>query len=104
MEVIVAAGGGSVIDTAKAVGAGAVVEHDLWKFFTGKRGIKGTLPVLTVPTVAASGSEMNSGMVLTNDQTREKFGFGHRLLHPKVSILDPTTTFTRPGSHRFWGD
>jgi alcohol dehydrogenase YqhD (iron-dependent ADH family) len=103
VEVIVAAGGGSVIDTAKAVGAGAVVEHDLWKFFTGKRGIKGTLPVLTVPTVAASGSEMNSGMVLTNDQTREKFGFGHRLLHPKVSILDPTTTFTLPPDHTAFG-
>ncbi|WP_448874753.1 iron-containing alcohol dehydrogenase [Desulfobulbus propionicus] len=103
VEVIVAAGGGSVIDTAKAVGAGAVVEHDLWKFFTGKRGIKGTLPVLTVPTVAASGSEMNSGMVLTNDQTREKFGFGHRLLHPKVSFLDPTTTFTLPPDHTAFG-
>jgi alcohol dehydrogenase YqhD (iron-dependent ADH family) len=103
VDVIVAAGGGSVIDTAKAIAAGAVVEHDIWKFFIGKKGVKGTLPVLTVPTVAASGSEMNSGMVLTNDQTREKFGFGHRLLHPKVSILDPTTTFTLSPEYTAYG-
>jgi alcohol dehydrogenase YqhD (iron-dependent ADH family) len=103
VEVIVAVGGGSVLDTAKAIGAGAVVEHDVWKFFTGKKGIKSTLPLLTVPTLAASGSEMNSGMVLTNDQTREKFGFGHRLLFPKVSILDPVTTFTVPPSYTAYG-
>lgn len=103
IEVIVAAGGGSVLDTAKAIGAGAVVEHDVWKFFTGKRGIKGTLPLLTLPTLAASGSEMNSGMVLTNDESAEKFGFGHRLLFPKVSILDPQTTFTVPADYTAYG-
>ena len=62
-----------------------------------------TLPVLTIPTLAASGSEMNSGMVLTNDQTMEKFGFGHRLLFPRVSILDPETTFTVPHSYTAYG-
>ncbi|HNC99780.1 MAG TPA: iron-containing alcohol dehydrogenase, partial [Myxococcota bacterium] len=103
IEVIVAAGGGSVLDTAKAIGAGAVVEHDVWKFFTGKKGIKGTLPVLTLPTLAASGSEMNSGMVLTNEETQEKFGFGHRLLFPKVSILDPQTTCTVPPDYTAYG-
>lgn len=103
IEVIVAAGGGSVLDTAKAIGAGAVVEHDVWKFFTGKKGIKGTLPVLTLPTLAASGSEMNSGMVLTNEQTQEKFGFGHRMLFPKVSILDPQTTCTVPPDYTAYG-
>jgi len=102
-EVIIALGGGSVIDTAKAIAAGAVVEHDVWKFFTGKKGIKQTLPLTTVLTLAASGSEMNSGMVITNEATREKFGFGHRLLHPKVSILDPTATFTVPPDYTAYG-
>jgi len=102
-EVIIAVGGGSVIDTAKAIGAGAVVEHDVWKFFTGKKGIKQTLPVTTVLTLAASGSEMNSGMVITNDATLEKFGFGHRLLYPKVSILDPEATFTVPPDYTAYG-
>ncbi|MCL2789173.1 MAG: iron-containing alcohol dehydrogenase [Desulfobulbus sp.] len=102
-EVIVAAGGGSVIDTAKAIAAGVPVEHDVWKFFTGKKSLKTALPVITVLTLAASGSEMNSGMVLTNDATREKFGFGHRLLHPKTSILDPQATYTVPPDHTVFG-
>ena len=96
IEVIVAVGGGSVIDSAKAIAAGAVVEHEVWKFFTGKKGVKQALPVVCVATLAASGSEMNSGMVITHDQTREKFGFGHRLLYPKTSILDPEVTFSVP--------
>lgn len=103
VEVIVAAGGGSVIDTAKAVAAGALAEHDVWKFFKGKKGIKAALPVTTVLTLAASGSEMNSGMVITNDATREKFGFGHRLLYPKTSILDPEATFTVPPDYTVYG-
>ncbi len=103
VEVIVAAGGGSVLDTAKAIGAGTMVEHDVWKFFIGKKGVKASLPVLTIPTLAASGSEMSSGMVLTHDQTQEKFGFGHRLLFPKVSILDPETTFTVSPQYTAYG-
>ncbi|WPD25052.1 MAG: iron-containing alcohol dehydrogenase [Candidatus Electrothrix scaldis] len=103
VEVIVAVGGGSVIDTAKAIAAGTVVEHDVWKFFTGKKSIKGALPVLTVLTLAAAGSEMNSGMVITNQDTQEKFGFGHRLLYPKVSILDPEVTFTVPPDYTAYG-
>jgi len=102
-EVIIAVGGGSVIDTAKAIAAGTPVEHDVWKFFTGKKSIKQPLPVTTVLTLAASGSEMNSGMVITNDATREKFGFGHRLLYPKVSILDPEATFTVPPEYTVYG-
>jgi len=103
VSVIIAAGGGSVIDTAKAIAAGVPVEHDVWKFFTGKKGIKTVLPVVTVLTLAASGSEMNSGMVLTNDDTHEKFGFGHRLLHPRTSILDPEATFTVPPDYTVFG-
>jgi len=103
VSVIIAAGGGSVIDTAKVIAAGVPVEHDVWKFFTGKKGIKTVLPVVTVLTLAASGSEMNSGMVLTNDDTHKKFGFGHRLLHPKTSILDPETTFTVPPNYTVFG-
>ena len=101
--VIVAAGGGSVIDTAKAIAAGTPAAHDVWKLFTGKKSLKSALPVVTVLTLAASGSEMNSGMVLTNDDSREKFGYGHRLLHPKTSILDPQTTFTVPPTYTAYG-
>jgi len=103
VEVVVAVGGGSVLDSAKAICAGSVVEHDVWKFFNGKKGIKNALPLTTVLTLAASGSEMNSGMVITRDDTREKFGFGNQKLYPKTSILDPETTYTVPKSYTVYG-
>ena len=103
VEVIVAVGGGSVLDSAKAICAGAVVDHDVWKFFTGKKGIKKALPLTTVLTLAASASEMNSGMVLTRDDTREKFGFGSQQLFPKVSILDPEATYSVPPHYTAYG-
>ncbi len=103
IEIIIALGGGSVIDTAKAIGVGALVEHDVWKFFTGKKSIKKTLPLSVVLTMAGAGSEMNSGMVITNEETKEKFGFGNKLLYPRVSILDPEITFSVPASHTAYG-
>lgn len=103
VDVIVAAGGGSVIDEAKAIAAGAVVAHDVWKFFKGKAGITTPLPICTVLTLAASGSEMNGGMVITNDETNLKLGIGNKKLCPKVSILDPTVTFSVPQNYTAYG-
>jgi hypothetical protein len=103
IEVVVAAGGGSVLDTGKAICAGAVAGHDVWKFFTGRKSLKDALPMTAVLTLAASGSEMNSGMVITNDETREKFGFGSRHLFPKTSILDPETTYSVPPDYTAYG-
>lgn len=103
IEVVVAAGGGSVLDTGKAICAGSVVEHDVWKFFTGKKSMKSALPMTTVLTLAASASEMNSGMVITHDETKEKFGFGNRHLFPKTSILDPEATYTVPRDYTAYG-
>ncbi len=102
-QVICGVGGGSVIDEAKAISAGAKVEHDVWKFFTGKKSIKTTLPLTCVLTLAASGSEMNSGMVVTNDETRQKFGFANRHLYSKTSILDPEATFSVPADYTTYG-
>ncbi|MDH3327839.1 MAG: iron-containing alcohol dehydrogenase [Desulfobulbaceae bacterium] len=103
IDVVVAVGGGSVLDSGKAICAGSVVNHDVWKFFTGKKSIKSALPMTAVLTLAASGSEMNSGMVVTNDETKEKFGFGNQRLYPKVSILDPETTYTVPPDYTAYG-
>ncbi len=102
-DVVCAVGGGSVIDEAKAICAGALVQHDVWKFFTGKKSIKSILPLTTVLTLAASGSEMNSGMVLTNDATSQKFGFANKHLYPKTSILDPTVTCSVPPDYTAYG-
>ena len=102
-EAIVAVGGGSVIDSAKAISAGALVDHDVWQFFKAKKSIRKTLPLTCVLTLAAAGSEMNGGMVITNEETRQKFGVGNRLLCPRVSILDPTLTFTVPPDYTAFG-
>lgn len=100
---MVAVGGGSVIDSAKAIAAGALVDHDVWLFFKGKKGIRQALPIVAAPTVVGAGSETNSGMVLTHDQTRHKFGIGNRLLFPRTALLDPTVTYTVPANHIAYG-
>lgn len=101
--VVCAVGGGSVIDEAKAICAGATVQHDVWKFFTGKKSVKNPLPLTTVLTLAASGSEMNSGMVITNTETSQKFGFANKHLFPRTSILDPTVTCSVPANYTAYG-
>ncbi len=93
-EVICAVGGGSVLDCAKAISCGVPVAHDIWKFFTAKKSIKSAIPLICVSTLAGSGSENNSGMVITNDTQNLKFGYGSRHLFPKVSLLDPETTYS----------
>ena len=94
VDLVVAVGGGSVIDEAKAVCAGACSDNDVWEFYTGASTPERALPLVAVLTVAATGSEMNGGTVIMNEETKEKYGWGNPLLAPKVSILDPTTTFT----------
>lgn len=96
-EVICAVGGGSVLDSGKAVSCGVPVNHDVWKFFTSKKSIKSALPLICVSTLAGSGSENNSGMVLTNEKYQVKFGYGSRHLYPKVSLLNPETTYSVSG-------
>ncbi len=103
VQTVVAAGGGSVIDAGKAVAAGLCVQHSVWKFFTGKKSVRTSLPVVAVPTLPASSSEMNPAMVLTNEQSRQKFGFANRLLYPKVALLDPQLTSSVPPEHTVYG-
>jgi alcohol dehydrogenase YqhD (iron-dependent ADH family) len=93
-DIICAAGGGSVIDTAKAISCAVPVDHDVWKFFLTKKSIKSAIPLTCVATVAGSGSESNSGMVITNEDKQQKFGYGSRFLYPKVSVINPEATFS----------
>jgi alcohol dehydrogenase YqhD (iron-dependent ADH family) len=103
VDLIVAVGGGSVIDEAKAVAAGAVVETDVWDFYILRNKIKRALPLLTVLTMAATGTEMNGGTVITNETTKEKLGLGNPCLYPKASILDPTTLMSVPADQTAYG-
>lgn len=96
VDVILAAGGGSVIDTAKAIAAAFYYEGDAWEMIASRSEITKTLPVVTILTTAATGSEANFGAVISNEETNEKLGINSTALFPKVSILDPTYTFTVP--------
>lgn len=93
---ILAVGGGSVIDCAKAIAAGYYYTGDPWDFFSYTARITNALPVGVVLTLAATGSEMNVNSVINNDHTQEKIGVGSRHLIPRFAILDPTYTFTVP--------
>ena len=99
VDVIVAVGGGSVLDEAKTIAAGAMTDGDVWDFFCDKAYVKQALPLITVLTLAATGSEMNNGGVITNEDTQQKFNIGSPQLFPKVSILDPCLTYSVPADY-----
>ncbi|MFZ5830097.1 MAG: iron-containing alcohol dehydrogenase [Planctomycetota bacterium] len=94
VDLVVAVGGGSVLDEAKTIALGAATDVDVWDFFCQKAQPQASLPLATVLTLPATGSEMNGGQVITNEKTREKFGFATPWSSPKVSILDPSVTHT----------
>lgn len=103
LDGIVAVGGGSVIDTAKAIAAGVYYEGDVWDFFLNKAKVEKAPPITVVLTLAATGSEMNSGGVITNESTLQKYNLHGELLFPKVSILDPVNTYTVPLNYSMYG-
>lgn len=94
IEIVLAIGGGSVVDTAKAIAAGALYDGDVWDFYLRKARIDEALPIGVVLTLAATGSEMNGNSVVTNMETMEKKGTGSIHLFPTFSILDPCYTYT----------
>ena len=89
LQGIVAIGGGSVLDSAKAIAAGAKYNGDVWDFFIGKAVIEAAIPVFSIMTLAATGSEMNPYGVVTNEETQQKYNIGSPLLFPKVSVINP---------------
>ncbi|MBP1948967.1 alcohol dehydrogenase YqhD (iron-dependent ADH family) [Virgibacillus litoralis] len=93
VEFVLAVGGGSTIDATKAIVTGAKTDIDIWDIVTKKEKVNDALPFGTVLTIAATGSEMNAGSVITNWETHEKHGWGTPSTFPKFSILDPTNTF-----------
>ncbi|MDX8290296.1 iron-containing alcohol dehydrogenase [Metabacillus indicus] len=103
IDFLLAVGGGSVIDCTKAVAAGAKYDGDAWDIVTKKHTPSEALPFGTVLTLAATGSEMNAGSVITNWETQEKYGWGSPLTFPKFSILDPVNTYTVPQDQTVYG-
>lgn len=94
IDVLLAVGGGSTIDCTKAIAAAAYYEGDAWDLVKQKVPVTKALPILTVLTLSATGSEMDCGGVISNMETNEKIGLVHPLLQPKVSFLDPEYTYS----------
>jgi butanol dehydrogenase len=98
IDLVLAVGGGSSIDCAKVVAAARFYEGDPWDIVTNPRKISKVLPIASILTLAATGSEMDSFAVISNMNINEKLGTGHPAMAPKFSILDPTYTFTVPAN------
>lgn len=103
IDLILAVGGGSVLDCSKAIAVGAKYDGDMWDFVERKAVPKAGLPLGTVLTMAATGSEMNGGSVITNEVTQEKMGWGSPYAYPAFSILDPVHTFSLPRDQTVYG-
>ncbi len=96
-DLILAIGGGSVIDTAKAIAHGAAnLDIDIWEFWSGRRSVERSLPVGVVLTIAAAGSETSNSAVLTNAETGKKCGINTDFNRPAFAIMNPELTYTLP--------
>lgn len=96
VDVILAVGGGSVLDCSKAIAAGAKYDGDVWDLISYKAFAKDALPIVDILTLAATGSEYDCGGVISRTETNDKIGYVDPHLYPAVSFLDPTYTFTVP--------
>ena len=103
VDVILAVGGGSVIDSAKIISISIPVDHSGWKFLKGDATPEKAIPLIAVLTLAATGTEMNRFAVVQNNKTNEKIGWGHELTYPKESFLDPAYTLSVAKDYTAYG-
>ncbi len=98
VEGLLAVGGGSVYDSAKAIGLGCKYEGNVWDFYERKEKPKASIPIFGVLTISATGSEMNAGSVITNEAENKKWSVGTPLNFPKVSVIDPSVQSSLPAN------
>ncbi|MGI6239682.1 MAG: iron-containing alcohol dehydrogenase [Christensenellales bacterium] len=96
VDLILAVGGGSAIDSAKAIAMGVYYEGDVWEVYEEGKEIKKALPVATILTIPAAGSEASGDTVITNEEKELKYGYGSPHLRPLLSIMNPERFFTLP--------
>ena len=96
IDFILAVGGGSTIDSSKAISIGTPYQGDFWDFYAGKAEAKTSLPVASVLTIAAAGSEGSDGSVITQENGMYKRGYGSELIRPVFAIMNPELTMTLP--------
>jgi len=98
VELILAVGGGSVIDSAKAIAMGVYYDGDVWDMYEQGKGIDKALPVGTILTIPAAGSESSGDTVITNEEKQLKLGYGNSHLRPLLSVMNPELFFTLPAN------
>jgi alcohol dehydrogenase YqhD (iron-dependent ADH family) len=103
VDLILAVGGGSVIDSAKAIAAGVCFNGDVWDFFEFHKPITSALPIAAILTIPASGSESSASCVLTNEEEQLKLTCGSALLRPLLSVINPELFFTLPKNQIAYG-
>lgn len=96
VDLILAVGGGSAIDSAKAIAMGVFHEGDVWDIYNEGLPIKKALPVAIILTIPAAGSESSGDTVISNEETGRKYGYGSPLLRPLISVMNPELFFTLP--------
>jgi len=96
VDLILAVGGGSVIDSSKAIAMGVCYDGDIWEVYEQKKTITAALPVATILTIPAAGSESSSATVVTNEEKQMKLGYGSILVRPLLSVMNPELFFTLP--------
>lgn len=96
IDVILAVGGGSVLDCSKAIAAGAKYDGETWDLITGKVPTEAALPIVDIITMAATGSEYDAGGVISRTETNDKVAYVDRHLFPAASFIDPAYTYTVP--------
>lgn len=94
VDIVLAIGGGSVIDSAKIIAAGITSDDDVWDYFVTSKKPLHSLPLIAVITIAATSSEINSFSVIQNNSTQQKIGIGHPLFFPKESFINPEFTYS----------
>jgi alcohol dehydrogenase YqhD (iron-dependent ADH family) len=103
VDIILAVGGGSVIDSAKIISITIPADHSGWEFMKNRQKPQSAVPLIAVLTLAATGTEMNRFAVVQNNATKEKLGYGDPLTYPKESFLDPSYTISVPKDYTAYG-
>lgn len=96
VDLILAVGGGSVIDSAKAIAMGVYYEGDIWDVYESGEPVERALPVATILTIPAAGSESSGDTVITNEEKQLKYGYGSPRLRPLISVMNPELFYTLP--------
>ncbi len=103
LNCVMGLGGASALDTAKAIAVGALYDGDFWDFYTGKAKVEKALPIISIPTISAAGSESSNSSVITKVSLTLKKGLRSEHIRPKLALMNPELTYTVPAIQKAYG-